>query len=56
MNQRNLYRKAAWILDRVIEGVSHVLGKHPLSENDSVIVNGAVELSGGVFDRLCSRE
>ncbi|KAL5318079.1 hypothetical protein ACEPPN_015183 [Leptodophora sp. 'Broadleaf-Isolate-01'] len=43
-------------LDRVIEGVSHVLGKHPLGENDSVIVNGAVELSGGVFDRLRSRE
>ncbi|KAH6690813.1 hypothetical protein BKA61DRAFT_684491 [Leptodontidium sp. MPI-SDFR-AT-0119] len=43
-------------LDSVIEGVSHVLGKHPLGENDSVIVNGAVELSGGVFDRLRSRE
>ena len=43
-------------LDRVIERVSHVLGKHPLGENDSVIVNGAVELSGGVFNRLRSRE
>ncbi|KAH9204557.1 hypothetical protein DL95DRAFT_451598 [Leptodontidium sp. 2 PMI_412] len=43
-------------LDRVVEGVSHVLGKHPLGGNDSVIVNGAVDLSGGVFDRLRSRE
>ncbi|KAH7330029.1 hypothetical protein BKA65DRAFT_480195 [Rhexocercosporidium sp. MPI-PUGE-AT-0058] len=43
-------------LDRVVEGVSHVFGKHSLGENDSVIVDGAVELSGGVFDRLRSRE
>jgi hypothetical protein len=43
-------------LDRVVEGVSHVLGKHPLGEDDSVVVNGAVELSGGFFDRLRSRE
>jgi len=43
-------------LDNVVEGVSHVLGKHPLGENDTIIVNGAVELSGGVFDRLRSRE
>ena len=43
-------------LDRVVEGVSHVLGKHPLGENDFVVVNGAVELSGGFFYRLRSRE
>ncbi|KAH7305405.1 hypothetical protein BKA65DRAFT_520909 [Rhexocercosporidium sp. MPI-PUGE-AT-0058] len=43
-------------LDRVVEGVSHVLGKHLLGEDDSVVVNGAVELSGGFFDRLRSRE
>ncbi|KAH7305380.1 hypothetical protein BKA65DRAFT_486024 [Rhexocercosporidium sp. MPI-PUGE-AT-0058] len=43
-------------LDRVIERVSHVLGKHPLGENDSVIVNGVIKLLGGVFDRLRSRE
>ena len=41
---------------RVVEGIGHVLGKHTLSNNDSIIVNGAVELSCSVFDRLRSKE
>ena len=43
-------------INRTVEGVSHVFGKHLLSEDDSVIVNGAVELSSGMFDRLRSRK
>jgi hypothetical protein len=41
---------------RVVEGIGHVLGKHTLGDDDSIMVNGAVELSCGVFDRLRSRE
>ena len=43
-------------IDRVVKGISHVLGKHPLSEDDSIIVNGITELLCGVFDRVRSRE
>ena len=43
-------------IDQVVEGISHVLGKHTLGDDDSIMVNGAVELSCGVFDRLRSRE
>jgi len=43
-------------LDCVVEGLSHFLGKHTLGENGSVIVNGAFELSSGVFNRLHSKE
>lgn len=41
--------------NRAVEGIGHILGK-PLGEDDSVIVNGAGELSSGVFDRLRARE
>jgi hypothetical protein len=41
---------------QVVEGIGHVLGKHTLDNNDSIMVNGAVELLCGVFDRLCSKE
>jgi hypothetical protein len=41
-------------IDQVVEGIGHVLSKHTISDNDSIIVNGAVELSCGVFDRLRS--
>jgi hypothetical protein len=43
-------------VDQVVEGIGHVLGKHTLGDDDSIIANGAVELSCGVFDRLRSRE
>jgi len=43
-------------INRVVERISHDLDKHTLSDDDSMIVNGAVELSCGVFDRLRSRE
>ena len=43
-------------IDRVVEGVGRVLGKHMLGDEDSIMVNGAVELSCGVFNRLRSRE
>src|SRR6266498_4126872 len=43
-------------IKRVVEGISHVLGKHTLDEDDSIMVNGAVELSHGVFDRLRYRD
>jgi hypothetical protein len=43
-------------VDRVVEGIGHILGKHTLSDGDSIIVNGAVELLYGVFDRLRSKE
>jgi hypothetical protein len=43
-------------VDRVVEGIGHILGKHTLGDGDSIMVNGAVELLCGVFDRLRSRE
>ncbi|KAI9733848.1 MAG: hypothetical protein M1818_007115 [Claussenomyces sp. TS43310] len=43
-------------LERVVEGIGNVLGKQKLGDDDSVMVNGAVELSCGVFHRLYSRE
>jgi hypothetical protein len=43
-------------IDRVVKGISHVLGKHTISDDDSIIVNGGVELSCRLFDRLRSRE
>jgi hypothetical protein len=43
-------------VDRVVKGIGHILGKHTLSNNDSLIVNGAAELSYSVFDRLRSKE
>ncbi|KAH6662961.1 hypothetical protein B0J14DRAFT_684879 [Halenospora varia] len=43
-------------IDLVVEGLGRVLGKHPLGEDDSVMVNGAVEFSYGVLDRLRNRE
>ncbi|CZR68400.1 uncharacterized protein PAC_18299 [Phialocephala subalpina] len=43
-------------IDRAIEGIGHVLGKHSLGEDDSIMINGAVELSCGVFDRLRSKK
>jgi hypothetical protein len=43
-------------IDRVVKEISHVLGKHPLDKDDSIMVNGAVELSYGMLDRLRSRE
>jgi hypothetical protein len=42
--------------DRVVKRISHVLGKHTLDDNDSIMVNGVVELSCGVFNRLRLRE
>ena len=41
---------------QVVKGIGHVLGKHTLDDDDSIMVNGAVELSCSVFDRLRSRE
>jgi hypothetical protein len=41
---------------QVVEGIGHVLGKPTFGNDDSIMVNGAVELSCGVFDRLRSRE
>ena len=41
-------------INQVVKGISHVLTKHTLSDDDSIIVNGAVELSCSVFDRLRS--
>lgn len=43
-------------IDRVVDKISHVLSKHPLGNDDSIMVNGAAELSCGVFNRLRSRE
>jgi hypothetical protein len=43
-------------IDRVVEEIGHVLGKHPLGKDDSIMVNGAIEFSCGVFDRLRGRE
>ncbi|TVY15624.1 hypothetical protein LARI1_G009016 [Lachnellula arida] len=39
----------------VVKGIGHVLGKHTLGDDDTIMVNGTVELSCGIFDRLCSR-
>ncbi|CZR65293.1 uncharacterized protein PAC_15193 [Phialocephala subalpina] len=43
-------------INRVVKEISHVLGKHPLDKDDSIMVNSAIELSYGMFDRLRSRE
>jgi hypothetical protein len=43
-------------VDRVVEGIGRVLGKHTLGDDDSIMVNGSVELSCGVFDRLRFKE
>jgi hypothetical protein len=43
-------------IEQVVEGIGHVLSKHSLGDNDSIMVNGAVELSCGMFDRLRSKE
>ena len=43
-------------VDRVVEGIGHVLGKQTLSDDDSLIVNSVAELLCGVFDRLYSKE
>lgn len=41
---------------QVVEEIGHVLGKHTLDDDDSIMVNGAVEMSCGVFDRFRSKE
>ncbi|KIM93127.1 hypothetical protein OIDMADRAFT_138353 [Oidiodendron maius Zn] len=43
-------------VDGVVKGIGHVLGKPTLDDDDSIIGNGSVELSCGIFDRLRSRE
>jgi hypothetical protein len=43
-------------IEQVVEGIGHVLGEHSLYDNDSIMVNGAVELSCGMFDRLRSKD
>ena len=43
-------------VDQVVEGIGYVLSKRTLGNDDSIIVNGAVELSCSLFDRLRSRE
>ena len=43
-------------IERVVKGIGHVLGKHTLSDDDSIMVNGAVELLCGVFNRLRSSD
>ena len=43
-------------IERVVKEIGHILGKHTLSDDDSLMVNGAAELSCGVFDRLRSKE
>ncbi len=43
-------------VNRVVEGIGHILGKYTLSDDDSLIVNGVAELSCSVFDRLYSKE
>ena len=37
---------------QVVEGIGHILGKHALDDGESIMVNGAAELSCGLFDRL----
>jgi hypothetical protein len=41
-------------VNRVVEGIGYVLSKHTLSNDNSIIVNGAVKLLCSVFDKLCS--
>lgn len=43
-------------IERVVERIGHVLGKHSLSEKDAIMVNSTVEFSCDVFDRLRARE
>jgi hypothetical protein len=43
-------------VDRVVKGIGYILGKHTLSDDDSLMVNSAAKLSCSVFDRLRSKE
>lgn len=43
-------------IDRVVKETGHVLGKHPLGKDDFIMVNSAIELSCGMFDKLRSKE
>jgi hypothetical protein len=43
-------------VSQVVKGIGYILGKYILNNNDSVIVNGTVELLCNVFDRLRSKE
>ncbi|KAH8747687.1 hypothetical protein F5882DRAFT_471143 [Hyaloscypha sp. PMI_1271] len=43
-------------IDQVIKGIGHILSKHTLNNDDSMMVNGAAGLSCSVFKRLRSRE
>ncbi|CAM6002786.1 unnamed protein product [Sphagnum balticum] len=45
----------AVVIENVVEGIGHVLGKHPLFKDDSVVINGSAELTYGMFDRLRSQ-
>ena len=42
-------------IDRAVEQICRVLGKRPLDQEDSTLVNGTVELSYSMFDRLRSK-
>lgn len=41
-------------VNQVVKRISRVLGKHTLNDNDSIMVNNAVELPCSVFNRLRS--
>lgn len=43
-------------IEHAVEKIGHVLGKHSLGKDDSLVLNGAIELSHGMFDRLRSGE
>ncbi|KAG9240851.1 hypothetical protein BJ878DRAFT_263839 [Calycina marina] len=43
-------------INRIVERISYSLCKEILSDDDAMMVNGTVELSCGIFDRLRSKE
>ncbi|KAG9240040.1 hypothetical protein BJ878DRAFT_431158 [Calycina marina] len=43
-------------IDRVVDKISLALGKNPLGQDDSIFVNGAVELPDSMFDRFRFKE
>ncbi len=42
-------------IDRVVEEIDRVLGERPRDQEDSVLVNGTIELSYSMFDGLRSK-
>ena len=43
-------------VNQVLKGIGHILSKHMLGNDNSIIINSIVKLLYSMFDRLCSQE